>query len=354
MAEHSSNPPESLCILRLSALGDVVHMVPIVRTLQKYRPDTQLTWIIGKGESRLLAGLPGVEMLVYDKGRGREAQQALASSLRGRRFEVFLAMQLSLRANLLGRLVHAPRRLGYDWKRSRELHSLFINRRIAAGNAFHVQDVFFLFLEALGIDEREMRWDIPVPAEDMALAESLLPGDQPTLLINACSSHALRNWHTRGYAAAADYAVRRHGLRVALIGGRSELERRTADEIIQLAGVPILDLVGKDTLKAMLALIGKARLVLTPDSAPAHIGSALGVPVIGLHAATSSLRSGPYRSLDYCVDKFEQAALKFCKRPVSKLRWGTRIEYPGVMDLISVDEVLERMDAVMAAGGVPR
>ena len=105
-----------------------------------------------------------------------------------------------------------------------------------------------------------------------------------------------------------------------------------------------LNLVGKDTLEQSKALLKKADLVISPDSGPAHIASALGTPVIGLYAATWSRRSGPYNSLDLCVDRFAEAAMKFRNSTAEDLRWGTRIEEPGVMDLVETADVIKKLE----------
>src|SRR5450755_4611156 len=114
-------PPASLCILRLSAIGDTCHVVPVVRTLQRVWPATSLTWIIGRAEARLMSLLPGVEFITIDKRAGLAAARALRSALRGRRFDLLLHMQLSLRASLLSTLIHSSVRLGFDRARAREL-----------------------------------------------------------------------------------------------------------------------------------------------------------------------------------------------------------------------------------------
>ena len=100
---------------------------------------------------------------------------------------------------------------------------------------------------------------------------------------------------------------------------------------------------GKDTLEQSKAMLRRADLVISPDSGPAHIASALGTPVIGLYAATWSKRSGPYNSLYLCVDRFEAAARKYRNCEAAELRWGTRIEEPGVMDLIRPEVVVTQM-----------
>jgi heptosyltransferase I len=188
---------------------------------------------------------------------------------------------------------------------------------------------------------------MPVPDEAHAWASEQLPGDTPTLLISPCSSHALRNWRAERYAAVADRAVER-GWRVVICGGRSDLERRTADAILATMQHPALDLVGKDTLKQLLALLARATLVLTPDAGPTHMANAMGTAVLGLHAATDAERSGPYSDRRWCVNHYAEASQQFLGKPAPELRWGRRVEFPGVMDLVPVDEVIGKFEAFAA------
>jgi heptosyltransferase I len=344
-----SSPPEHLCLLRLSALGDATHVVPLVRTIQRAWPSTRLTWIIGKGERLLLDGLEGVEFIVYDKKTGFAGMRALWKQLRGRRFDALLQMQLALRANVLSLGIPATLRIGYDPARSKEGHGLCINRRIDAGG-HHVLDVLGKFVEPLGLQQDRVEWRLPVPEAARAWAEDHLPGAQPTLIVSPCSSHELRNWAPERYAAVADHAIRAHGWRVAICGGRSELERRTADAILAAMQQPAIDLVGKDTLKQLMALLERASAVLSPDSGPAHIANAVGTKVIGLYACTDRERCGPYSDLRWSVNHYDEASRKFLGKPAAELRWGKRVEFPGVMDLIGVDEVVGKLDELVKSG----
>ena len=106
-----------------------------------------------------------------------------------------------------------------------------------------------------------------------------------------------------------------------------------------------LDLIGKDTLKRALALYQRASIVLTPDAGPMHMANAVGARVLGLHAASNPARSGPYSDRRWCVDRYDDAARKYLHKPASEIPWGTKIEYPGVMDLVTVDDVLEKLEA---------
>jgi len=340
----TTNPPQSLCLLRTSALGDVTHVVPLVRTLQTAWPQTRLTWIVGKLEYKLVGDVPGVEFLVFDKGAGWRGFRALRKQLAGRHFDVLLHLQVALRANLVSALVRAPLRIGYDQARSKDLHGLFVNRRIAQRSGEHVLDAMASFLEPLGVRQTQVRWDIPIPNAAHEFAAQHLPGDAPTLLVSPCSSHTVRNWMPERYAAVMDHAVSR-GWRVALCGGPSAYEREFGNAIIGYAKNTPLDLIGKDTLKQFLALTQRARLVLTPDAGPMHMANAVGAAVLGLHAASNPQRSGPYSDRRWCVDRYDAAARKFRGKPAAELPWGTKLEYAGVMDLIETDAVIERFEA---------
>ena len=333
--------PHSICLLRLSALGDVTHVLPLLHTLRTAWPSTEIDWVIGKGEHRLLAGLPGVHFVEYDKKSGLGGMRAVRREL-GRRFDALLQLQVSARANLLSAFIPARHRIGYDRSRSKEGHGLFINDRIADRPGLHVLDAIGSFCEPLGLHRTDVVWNMPVPDEAHAWARAQWAEDgRRTLMISPCSSHALRNWRAERYAALADHAAAQDW-RIVLCGGRSELERETGNAILAAmqARGGVLDLIGKDTLKQLPALLARADLLVTPDSGPMHIANAMGTKVLGLHAATNPNRSGPYSDRRYCVDRYDDAARKYRGKPASELKWGTKIEAEGVMDLVTVDDAV--------------
>ncbi len=268
-------PPASICLLRTSAIGDVTHVVPLLRTLQSAWPGTRLTWVIGKLERKLVGDLPDVEFVTFDKAAG--------------------------------------------WAGMR-------------------------FCEPLGLHQTQIRWDIPISDAAHAWASTQLPGTTPTLVVSPSASHTLRNWRPERYAAVMDHAAAR-GWRVVLVGGPSSAERVMADAVLAACKSTPLDLTGKDTLKKLLALLSRAQLVLTPDSGPMHMANAVGTRVLGLHAASNPDRSGPYSDRRWCVNKYDAAARKYFGKAASELPWGIKIEKPGVMDLIRIDDVIERYEA---------
>ena len=342
----------SICIVRLSALGDVTHVIPVVKALQVEVPGVRITWVIGRVEAKLIGDLPGVEFIVHDKRSGIPGLIALRRRLRGHRFDALLHMQVSLRANLVAAMIPARIRVGYDSARSKDLHGLVVNRRIPARRREHVRDCLAGFLEPLGLDPAPPVWEIPLQAADYALAHTHLVADRPNLVISPCASHPLRNWVTDRYAALADYAVRQYGANVVLVGSPSTTERRVCEAIESLAQVPVVNICGQDTLKQLAALLETADLLISPDTGPAHIANAVGTDVLGLYAASNPARSGPYHSLGWCVDRYPEALERFTGKTVDTARWGAKAEFAGAMAMITLDDACQRLDAWMDQSGV--
>ncbi|HEX5339377.1 MAG TPA: glycosyltransferase family 9 protein [Gammaproteobacteria bacterium] len=344
-------PPASVCILRLSAVGDVCHTLPVVRTLQAAWPESRITWIIGRLEAGLVGDIPGIEFIIFDKAKGRAAYRELRHDLAGRRFDLLLHMQMSLRASLASLFaIRATGKLGFDRERAHDWQWLFTNRRIAHRERQHVMDSLFGFAEACGVSDRTLRWDIPVPSDAGAFARTWIPDGSPTLVISPCANarfRNFRNWRAERYAAVADYAAQQHGLRVILSGGPSAVERETGNRIIAAMRTQALDLIGKTNLKQLFALLHRATVLISPDSGPIHMGTAAGIPVIGLYATTNPDRAGPYLSQRWRVDRYPDAMQKFNQQDAATAPWGTRVRDPAAMNLISVQDVTAKLDELI-------
>ncbi|HKQ31054.1 MAG TPA: glycosyltransferase family 9 protein [Burkholderiales bacterium] len=341
-----STPPARLCLLRLSALGDICHTLPIVRAIQRAWPRTELTWIVGRIEHGLVHDVPGIEFIVFDKSQGLGAYAELRRQLRGRRFDALLHMQVALRASLASLCVASPIRLGFDRARARDFQWLFTNCTIAARPHEHVMDGLFGFAEALGIRERRLAWEIPIPAQAHEFAQQTL-GDAPALVISPSASASERNWNTQGYAALADYAEQRYGMHVVLTGGPGAGEREVAHAIVEQARGRPLDLVGRTTLKQLLAIFARAKVVVAPDSGPIHMATAVGVPVIGLYACSNPERTGPYVGRELTVNEYPAAALEKYGRPADALSWGIRVRDRNAMNRIRVEQVIAMLDKAL-------
>lgn len=344
-------PPKEICIVRLSAIGDTCHTVPVVRAIQDAWPGTAITWIIGKVEHGLLAGLDGVEFVVLDKSQGWRGYLALRKTLAHRRFPVLLHMHASARANLASLAVSAPVRLGFDKARARDFQYYFCNRHIPARAHRHVMDGLFEFADALGIEHGEPRWDIPVATADLEFAAGVIDPARPSLVISPCTGQRFRNfrnWRADRYARVADFAAERYGAQIVLTGASTELEHAYGAEIAATMRSTPRNLIGKTTLKQLLAVLRAASVVLCPDSGPAHMATAVRTPVVGLYATSNRFRTGPYSSQHLVVDKYPDAVRAEFSTDVDAIRWGQRVRDPGAMDLIEVEEVADRLDMAFA------
>ncbi|MFL3652067.1 MAG: glycosyltransferase family 9 protein [Pseudoalteromonas sp.] len=339
----------SICILRLSAIGDVCHAVSAVQAIQKAHPNAKITWVMGKVEAMLLADLPGVELVIFDKKEGKAALKKLKNTFKGKQFDVLLNMQVALRAGFVARCIPAKVKLGFDWARSKELHSLFINKRIAAQKEAHVLEGFKGFAKAIGVNDYEPSWQMPYTREDEVKADELLGQDylaNKLFVISPAASKAQRNWLPERYAALAEHA-RAQGFNVALTGGPTELEVNLAENIIKHCNSPILNLVGKTKLKELLCVLKRADLVLAPDTGPAHMAVTVGTPVIGLYAHSNPARTGPYLYQDYVVEVYHQNLLKQTGKTAQQVPWGTRVKGDDLMGQISVESVKAVFDHVV-------
>ena len=346
----SHKPLQKICILRLSAIGDVVQASIAVNALKLSYPRLELTWIIGKTEYELLAHLNDIDFIVFDKNKVLKSYKLIAKRLSSRKFDAMLLMQYSLRAGLLSLLVKAPLCIGYPHQLSREFHSLFVNQHIKMPTGKHVLDVYYGFVRALGMEERTDAVPTYYLRNDTQFAERNLPKDKKILLISPCSSHSFKNWLPEHYAEVAQVAMQRYNMHPVLVGSNSQTERMYEARIQQYLHTPCTSLIGKTTLRQLAAIVAHSDLVIAPDSAIVHIASALQTPVIGLYAATDAERSGPYRYLDWCVNHYPEALEKYYRKSIKDVRWGKHIKKSNAMELINTQSVLEKLDRIMEAG----
>lgn len=340
----------SICVLRLSAIGDVCNAIAVVQAIQRHDPQAAITWVVGRVEAELLKGLPGVRLVVFDKRQGWKAYASLWRELRGQHFDILLHMQVAFRANLASLCIRARRKIGFDWHTAKELHALFMRERVAPVRGMHVLEGFREFARAIGVPMQAPRWSVPVDADAQAWASQTLRRSGYTRHLLLCPSASLpnKNWLPERYAAVADHAAQR-GFAVWLCGGPDPAEERLAQAIVQSSQTgsdQLFNLVGHTDLKQLWALIQQATVVLAPDTGPAHMAVAVGTPVIGLYGIHNPARTGPYGS-PYVVEVYHQHLLAQTGKTAAEVKWGTRVNGPHVMASIAVDAVTQMFDRVL-------
>lgn len=344
--------PTSICVLRLSAIGDVCHAVAAVQAIQRRWPQAKITWVIGKIEHQLLQGLPGVEFVLFDKKAGLKGYIDLKRALEGQNFDQLLHMQVAFRASLATLCIKARQVWGFDKGRAKEGQWLFTNHRIAPQLDPHVADGFMGFARALGVPaDQPLSWTMPLSQADLDWQQSQLASIGAYLVLAPAASKAERNWSPEGYAKLAEHAKNR-GFSVVICGAPTSMEKQLAADIIALCPFKPVNLVGKTSLKQLLAVLQKASLVIAPDTGPAHMAVTVNTPVIGLYMHSNPKRTGPYYYQDYVVSHYEQEALRQYGKSLTELPWGKRCKGENLMQQIQVDEVITSFNRLVKNFGL--
>lgn len=339
-----NTPPNSLCILRLSAIGDVCHAISVVQAIQSHWPTTQITWITGKVEAQLIGDLPNINIVVFDKKQGFAGMRSVWRQLSNTRFDALLHMQAALRASVLSLGIKAKYKVGFSRNRSRELQWLFTNRHLPETQAFHVLDNFAEFARFVGVPFDTPTWEIPLSEKDLTFAQHAIPNK--TLVISPAASKDERNWLPERYAEVADYA-HQQGFNIALCGAPSKREIALGKAIESYCHAPLINLIGQTNLKQLTAILRQADIVLAPDSGPAHIANTQGTQVIGLYAHSNPERTGPYNNLHQVVSVYEKIMMRESKNTSGPLPWGKRAKGADIMSEISVSDVIHTLDKLI-------
>jgi heptosyltransferase I len=324
-----------IAIVMMSAVGDAVHVLPIVNSIRAAAPDAHITWIIQPGPHALVAGHPAVdEFILFDRGRGWRAFRDLHRQLRDREFDLVIALQVYLKAGVITGMLNAPRKLGFDRARARDLNWLFTTERIRPRGQRHVQDQYIEFLEHLGVPV-VLEWGLePTEEERERYADLLPPSDRPTVALVVGTSKPAKEWPTERYAELVDRLHSELGAGAVLVGGRSPREVEAAERVRSLSRHPPLNLLERD-LRRLVYLIDRADVLVSPDTGPLHVGVALGVPSVALMGYTNPRRVGPYRRFaELLVDAYGEPGENY---PVSAEYRHDR------MERIPVDQVMERV-----------
>ncbi len=296
-----------------------------------------------------MAGIDGVEFIIFDKSKGLSAMLDVRSQLKRRHFDAALCMHASARINPLYAFVKSPAKIGFDRERARDFQWLFTNDDIGATSGKHALDAMLMFARKIGASETPIRWDIPVSEAHARFAREFREPGKPLVLISPCSSSRsrnYRNWDADNFVAVIEHGVGQHDARFVITGGPGEIELDYGRRLAH-GNDAVTDLTASTNLKQLYALIAEADLVVCPDSGPAHMGTAAATPVVGLYATSNPGRTGPYRAGEFTVNRYPDAVRQFLGKTVDELRWGQRVRSPDAMSLIKVGEVCAKIDEIL-------
>ena len=326
-----------ICIVLMSAVGDVVHALPVVNALRRHEPESRISWVLHPGPATLVRGHPSVdEIITLDRRRGWRAFAELRRPLRDHRFDLTIALQDYFKAGIVTALTRAPERLGYDRARARDLSWIFTNRRIAAHPRAHIQDEFLEFAAALGVPAEPLEWRLgPWPEERVWQAELRARVGAPYAALVIGSSRPEKDWLPERWAELASALAADFGLRTVIAGGRSPREAATERAVLERAGASSVSALDSG-LRRLVGILDAAALTVSLDTGPLHIAVALERPVVSLMAYTNPARYGPYR-------RYQDLVVNAYGDP---MRGGVLAtdRRPGRMARITVREVLEKVE----------
>jgi heptosyltransferase I len=324
-------------IVMMSAVGDAVHVLPLLTALKRHRPDAHVTWVLQPGAASLVRGHPAVDDIVlFERAKGWRAYPAVRQELHRRAFDVVLSLQVYFKAGIVTSFTRSPVKLGFDRARARDMNWLFTTDRIPPREGQHVQDQYFEFLEALDIPHEPVVWNLGPWEHERPWQREFLSGfDRPIAPIVVATSKPEKDWMPERWAAVCDALHGDFGLHPVLVGGTSPRELAAQRVILDRVRVPVASALGSG-LRNLVGILDGAALVLSPDTGPLHMTVALNRPVISLMGYTNPKRVGPYRRFhDLMIDAYGEPGEDY---PISM------DNRPGRMSRITVRDVLERVE----------
>lgn len=330
--------PDNVCIVMMSAVGDAVHVLPVINALKRANPKVRITWVLQPAPATLVRGHRSVdEIIVFDRARGLAAFSDVRAELAQRRFDLVINLQVYFKAGIVTALTHAPVKLGFDRARARDFNWLFTNRKIPVSPVQHVQDQYFEFLTALGVSPEPVEWDLgPWPGErdwQRGFTSSI---DRPIASIVVATSKPEKDWLPARWAEVADALYAQFGMQVVLVGGKSEREVTAERIVMERAKHKPRSELGSG-LRNLVSILDASALVLSPDTGPLHMAVALDRPVISLMGYTNPKRTGPYRRFhDLIIDAYGDPGENYPISMENRPGRMKRIETAHVLDKVAV------------------
>ncbi|MDT8899880.1 glycosyltransferase family 9 protein [Anaeroselena agilis] len=312
-----------ILVIRLSAIGDVIHCTPVASSLKAAWPDCRITWLVGEVAADLVRYNPYVDETIvwsrerferhlrdFELGRAASLWRELRDSLAGRRYYAVLDVHGLFLTGVIARLAETERRIGLSG--TKELNALFMDET-AAPVGHHITDRYLGVLRPLGIVPTERRPMLAVPEKAEQAAEALLselavPRGGRIAALAPGTTWPAKNWPAALYARTArrlagDFAV-------MLCGGSAEAA--LGREIAAAAGVPVADATGRTGLLELAALFAKASVVVAGDTGPLYMAAAVGTPTVGIFGPTDPARLAPPGEKNAFV--VSRQACSFCYR----------------------------------------
>jgi heptosyltransferase I len=293
--------PANVCIIKPSALGDVVHALPVLSALRRHWPRARISWVVNRGLTGLLEGNADLdEVIAFDRAAAGRFPMGLARSarffagLRSKRYDVAIDLQGLLRSGLMTAVTGAPVRIGLSDAREGSRH-FYTNFAEMPAEPTHIVDRLLRVVELFGADASVARFPVSYAQGDDAWAARAIDSvASPRLIFNMGARWLTKRWPPEQFAEIGRRAIREWGAGLIVVGAPEdralvEVFRRCIDPSLEF-----LDLCGATSLPRLAALAARSSLFLSNDTGPLHLAAAAGARVVGIYTCTDPRRTGPY------------------------------------------------------------
>jgi 3-deoxy-D-manno-octulosonic-acid transferase/heptosyltransferase-1 len=345
----------NILIVKLSAIGDVIHTLPALNTIRNYYPNANITWLVEEDAASLVQGHKALDrVLVSKRKRWLKALRSLSflntikevygfiKALRDTRYDMILDFQALLKSGILIAIARGRRKIGFGKGLEHMEHSyIFLNERIPAVDMeIHALSRGMMLLNAVGIPTNEVEYKLPMSDHDRKKIDELMKqhgiNDEKSLIaINPVAKWETKLWPKKQFAELADMLIGQYDMKIVFTGGIKDYSIIQA--ITSSMKGRAINFAGKTTLTELAALYEKAALVVSTDTGPMHLAAAVGTPVVALFGPTAPWRTGPYGTGHQLI-KAELECSPCFKR---------RCETTDCMYQISVDQVLKGVQKVL-------
>jgi len=328
-------------VVRLGALGDLVHAVPAVAAIRRTHPDAAIDWLVEPKHAEFLGLVPPVSEVVPLAGRSVSGWLATRADLRSRRYDVAIDLQGLVKSAALAWLSDARRVIGFDASALRERAAAwFYSERVRASESGHVIRKNLELVAALGVDAGAI--EFPIRETPPAALEAIrASGVERFALINPGAGWPNKRWPPRRFGEVAASLRSRHGLRPVVLWGPGE--RPLAAQVVAESGGAAIE-APPTSVTDVVTLARASALMVSGDTGPLHIAAAVGTPVVAVFGPTDPVRNGPWRDEDLTVARYDGCSCHYareCRRTNPTDPCIERITAAEVLD--AIDRRLARM-----------
>ena len=333
---------ERFLVVRLTALGDILHTLPAVAALRAAHRNARIDWVVERKWAPVLEGSPAIdEVIPFDRRSALGAIQCV-QRLRQNRYTCAIDFQGLYKSSVLALLSGAERRIGFERGGAREPGaSLLYTERIAPVGR-HVAELNYSLAEAASASRPPSpEYPLRVPAGGAASVRARLHdlGIGEYIVVGPAGSWGAKCWPAERYGEFCREFEKKSGeknLSVVVIQGRGE--SAIAEEVCRAAS-PARPTVIATTIEELMGLLAHARCMLAADSGPLHLAAALGTPVVGLYGPTDPARNGP----------FVPGAIVVSEARPEEINYKRRKTTSPAMLRIGVEKVLDAVDSCLKA-----